>query len=378
MSQDAQDSQDSQGQGGARFIDDSAAVGQGRQALAGSQDAPIEIDSDDDPREPAGRPGGRRGRGDFRVCAKQFALTYPQCPVDRAVFDPAFRLKFRPHQLASAREQHQDGSFHLHLYVEYASRRDVRSARHFDVVIDGQTYHPNIQRVKNRQAWLDYISKGGDHGVGQLTGDLEFDPLSQPLGKRKSAYQDYLWSRQFAMRRGLKPVAFPVALRTERETLELLRPDPRQKKRSWWIVAPPNAGKTRWLNRTFAGQRIYAPRTGPYPFEGYDDEDVIVYDDRQGVAFEEFASVLNTWDILMPVAGQVRYVTQHWKIGHTRSIIVLSNKTIEESMKEEDHQRMKKRFIQIVNPKLLLDDEVSSDDEEQKQAEVRIHNEFAS
>jgi len=305
-------------------------------------------------------------RGDFRIKAKQFALTYPQCPVDRATFDAAFRLKFSPREFASAREEHADGSHHLHLFVAFDRPVDVQSARYFDMAIDAVVYHPNTQRCKNRAAWLEYISKGDDHGV--LSGDVGFDPLREPLGKRKSLWQDYQWSQDFAATRALKPVSYPIRLVTAERVYEMLAPDPACKKRSWWIVAPPNAGKTRWLNRVFAGQSIYSPRSGPYPFEGYADQDIIIYDDREGVTFPEFASVLNTWAIITPIAGQVRYITKNWKLNHTRSCIVLSNKTIEESMEPDDHQRMKKRFIQIVNPVLMDPSEMSDSDSEAEQA----------
>lgn len=305
----------------------------------------------------------KKKKRNFRLQCKQFAITYPKCDVQRAVFDEAFKLKFRPSEYASAREQHKDGSFHLHLFVAYQRTVDVQSARHFDVSFDGRSYHGNVQKCKNRNAWRDYISKGEDHGV--VDGDIGFDPMSEPLGKRKSLWTDYEWSQQFAIDRSLKEVVYPIRLVTAERTYEMLKPDAAIKKRSWWVVAPPNAGKTRWLNATFAGQRIYSPRTGPYPFEGYGDQDIIVYDDREGVTFAEFASVLNRWDIVQPIAGQIRYVTKSWKLGHVRSVIVLSNKTIESSMEPEDHIRMKKRFIQIVNPVLMDPNDASEDEQDQ-------------
>lgn len=149
------------------------------------------------------------------------------------------------------------------------------------------------------------------------------------------------------------------------------------------LVEKTNAGKTRWINKTFAGIKCYCPRVGKYPFEGYADQDIIIYDDREGVKFEEFASVLNTWEINQPIAGEIRYITRNWKIGHTRSIIVLSNRTIEESMPQDDHTRMRKRFIQIINPVLIPPDELSSEGEDNapaaaSQAAAQEHAEFAS
>lgn len=318
------------------------------------------------------RPGGGRHvprgvPGHFRATGKRFALTYPKCPVSRAVFDPAFQLKFRPTELVTAREKHKDGTYHLHVFVSFLKRKDVRSSRYFDVAFDGITYHPNTQLCRDRSKWLKYLSKGDDHGVGDLADDgLELDPLTAPLGKRKSYHADLMWSEQQRIIRGLKPVSYPIRLECADKSYEMLAPDPSVKKRSWWIVAPPNAGKTRWINKTFANTSIYVPRMGKYPFEGYGNQDIIIYDDRKGVSFEEFSDVLNTWMFLHPVFGEVRFVTQNWRMGHSRNVIVLSNKTIEESMPEEDWVRMKKRFIQIVNPVLLPPEEMSDDEVEEK------------
>lgn len=310
------------------------------------------------------RKGAKKKKRAFRLSCKQYSLTYPQCPVSRAVFDEAFKLKFRPGEYASAREPHADGNFHLHLFCSYFKRLDVRSSRHFDVAIEGVNYHPNIQKTKNKLAWLEYINKGDDYG--KLEGDIRYDPLLEPLGKRKSRWEDWQWSEAFRASRQLKAVEFPIKLECEeKKCYEMLKPDPRNKKRSWWIVAPPNAGKTLWLNRTFAGVSIYSPRTGAYPFEGYMDQDIVVYDDREAVSFAEFASVLNTWEIVMPIAGQVRYRTQDWKVGHTRSVIVLSNRTIEEVMPQDDWNRMKKRFVQIVNPRLRSVEEIEEERKEE-------------
>lgn len=312
--------------------------------------------------------GKRRRKRPFRCRAKSFALTFSRCPVERDDFDAAFKLQRGPFPVyQSARELHKDGFPHLHVFIGYFKRRDVRSARSFDVAIDGTTYHPNFSKCRSEAAWQKYISKGDDHDLAPSLSGAAYDPLREELGKRKAMYADYCWSRDFLVTRSLKPVDFPVSLVCDGITYQLFAPDPAIKRRSWWIVAPPNAGKTRWLNRTFGGKRIYSPRTGKYPFEGYDDQDIVVYDDRESVSFAEFSSVLNTWDIVEPIAGEIRYNTKNWKLGHTRSVIVLSNHTIEESMKPEDVQRMRKRFIQIVNPILLQPSDLSSPEPEELQ-----------
>nr|WAE42220.1 MAG: replication associated protein [Cressdnaviricota sp.] len=344
----------------------------------------VDDEASDDAREarnqrsadhPRRRPVSRRAARDFRAQGKCFALTYPKCPVERAKFDEAFKLKFSPAEFASAREKHKDGDYHMHVFVGFIKRKNVQSARYFDVSIEGNVYHPNTQVCKDRKKWLRYISKDGDHGVDELGGgddDVTFHLSDYPVGKRKSAYQDIEWSKQHRLIQSLKPVMWPVELICEGKSYDMRAPDPANKKRNWWIVAPPNAGKTRWINKTFAGTAIYCPRTGKYPYEGYADQQLIIYDDRTKVPFEEFSDVLNTWEFIHPVYGEVRFRTQDWKISQTRNVIVLSNKTIEESMPEEDWERMKKRFIQIINPVLIPQDEKS--DEEMSVAQDEQHN----
>lgn len=68
---------------------------------------------------------------------------------------------------------------------------------------------------------------------------------------------------------------------------------------------------------------------------------------------------MSIWDIVCPVFGEVRFRTQDWKVGHTRSVIVLSNRTIQEAMDPGDLDRMRARFLQIINPQLIQPGEES-------------------
>lgn len=329
----------------------------------------------------AGSSGGKQ----FFLQSKEFSLTYPQCDISRDEFTAAFQLAFAPDLAYFAREQHKDGHYHMHVFASWKRPLVVRSMRYFDVAPGGvsvpgsggdvaspRVYHPNIQRCKSSKNWIRYIAKGKDHdvppqshdvggdgGVGELA---SFNPSDHPLGSRSRLYQDLLWTARFVQQASLREISWPVRLVTDKTTYLMEQPSAALKRRHWWIVAEPNAGKTKWINKTFRGTKIYCPRMGKYPYEGYAGESLIIYDDRSGVSFAEFSDVCNTWDIPHPIYGEVRYVTADWPLSKTRNVIVLSNHTVEESMPAEDHLRMKKRFIQIVNPKLIEDDEKSDDE----------------
>nr|WAE42227.1 MAG: replication associated protein [Cressdnaviricota sp.] len=337
--------------------------------------------------------GGYPRKGKFRMQSKEFAITYPQCDAPRDLFDKAFREAFKPDEYASAREQHVDGNFHIHLMVTYYKRKNIQSAGYFDLKIPGYPgsngnkkgeYHPNIKKVQDhlggRKGWLEYMSKENDFGGDMNPEDLERNlaMVDHPSKGKLAYYHDYKWYQNYLQFSKFKAVQFPIKLVTAEATYEMIKPDPANKKRNWWIVAPPNTGKTRWIQNTFAGTKVWTPRLGKYPYEGYDGEEIIIYDDRGKVSFEEYSNVLNTYKVRTPVYGEVRFRTQDWPVNTTRSIIVLSNLKIEDSFQDADSalmdlniKRMKKRFIQIINPVLINPDELSDNEEE----EVKVNEE---
>jgi len=95
--------------------------------------------------------------GLFRVRASTFALTYPKCDVKNQVVDLLLNKYEDIHFIAAAQEDHQDGSKHVHVLVEFNSKKEIRDERYFDVV----GFHPNVQGCRNPKKWFEYISKEG-------------------------------------------------------------------------------------------------------------------------------------------------------------------------------------------------------------------------
>lgn len=117
------------------------------------------------------------------------------------------------------------------------------------------------------------------------------------------------------------------------------KPDPKNKCRHWWLWGPPNAGKTNMIGEACMGMRTYWMCEAKYPFEDYDDEDLVIYDDVEP-SRKEMIAVTNTWKNAIRV-GDVRYVTKYWKIHHTRTVIVLSNNPM------PDELAYKARFTEV-------------------------------
>lgn len=95
----------------------------------------------------------------FRVNARHFAITYPQCDLSPEEFCEQFGqlhgdsgASFR-----AASELHDDGGLHWHVALTFPKRYDLTNARAWD--LDG--FHPNIQAARDYGQWFDYISKDG-------------------------------------------------------------------------------------------------------------------------------------------------------------------------------------------------------------------------
>lgn len=97
----------------------------------------------------------------FRINAKHFSLTYPKCPLSKENVLSQLQLLFQNGfiRYCLAQEKHQDGSLHLHGYLEFVTKKNIKNPRAFDVVENGTTYHPNVQACKDRANWFAYLQK---------------------------------------------------------------------------------------------------------------------------------------------------------------------------------------------------------------------------
>jgi len=91
----------------------------------------------------------------FRINAKSFFLTYPQCPLQKEELKTFLDTKGRIVYTIIGRETHEDGHYHLHALVTYETKLNVKRQTFFDF----NGYHPNTQAAKNIPALKNYISK---------------------------------------------------------------------------------------------------------------------------------------------------------------------------------------------------------------------------
>lgn len=92
----------------------------------------------------------------FRLAAKNFFITYPQCPLSReTILAHLQTLLPGATFIKVCQEHHEDGALHLHCLCCLDKKKDIRNARFFDI----QQYHPNVQAAKDIPGSIRYLEK---------------------------------------------------------------------------------------------------------------------------------------------------------------------------------------------------------------------------
>lgn len=95
----------------------------------------------------------------FRLQAIHISLTYPQCSIPKdEVFNHLLNLtvgQATVEKLLVSKELHEDGNPHLHAYLKWSRKPDIRDERFFDFA----EQHPNIQACRAPKQWIKYCTK---------------------------------------------------------------------------------------------------------------------------------------------------------------------------------------------------------------------------
>lgn len=254
----------------------------------------------------------------FRANAKQFFLTYPKCNLEKEELLKHIENLHGINHYVISKELHEDGTPHLHAYFNFDKKLNIKDCRHFDI----NGFHPNIETVRDRQSCIKYIKKDKN-----FIENIIFDNNPDNFIKRKKDYDAWIEHNTLM---NLKEPEYPITFMGQ----TINKPDPSIKKRHFWIYGPPDIGKTYNINKTFKGLKVFVRPSNKYPYEQYDNEDIIIFDDIQNIRFDEIASITNTYSIKTPVYGDIRYFNKFYKLEHTRTVIVVSNKPPEYELKK--------------------------------------------
>lgn len=235
------------------------------------------------------------------------------------LFRHLFLEKFDPKQYWICQEWHEGTEgLHFHVLAVFDQKLDTRNVRYFDI----EGYHPNIQVPKKFAKVKAYVCKAGRFLHNERLDYSSFKGFEKRL-------RDYnTWKRSVDPGSNYSGLFewCGVSLRLYGLNEEFT------KKRSLWIVGPPNCGKTYGFYKVASANMLpvfTVPHT-KYPFEGYADQQIVLYDDH----FPSFIHLCNILQVYLHgysshVAGESRYVEKFWPTqgepGGIRNIVVLAN-----------------------------------------------------
>lgn len=254
----------------------------------------------------------------FRIACRKLSLTYPQCPVSRESMMAFLSSKKNPSIVVVSQEQHKDGNKHLHCFLQYETIFNSSKPTCFDITVDGETYHPNIQPTKDKNNWISYIIKTD---ANYLSNGIDV-PAYLKSRKEHTSYCFYsevlkkgaitkeMVEENPRMLKGLKNLLNDLeAYKLLPSEKDLSKPDltdvniwgvnytvaPRRfKQPQLWICGSKNKGKTTFINELISkGYKGYEMPTNN-DWSGYNDSyDFMFIDEfKGGITIQELNKVL--------------------------------------------------------------------------------------
>ena len=138
----------------------------------------------------------------FRLNSQTLFLTYPKCPVEPSVMLEQLEKIVKLEVYLIAQEQHMDGSFHLHCYLRLDHKMNIKDERKFDIKVNGELYHPNIQSVRSPKSVIKYVCKDGKYvtNMSQTT----IDEAIRNNVKVGDLYQEAMLKAKESLEEGMK------------------------------------------------------------------------------------------------------------------------------------------------------------------------------
>jgi len=258
---------------------------------------------------------------EFRIQSKKFFLTYPRCDLTKEALLEFLKTKGTLVDYVVCIEDHKEddehggAGTHLHACVVYNRMLNITSARSFDF----RDFHPHVEKTKNHSDARVYCMKDGNFIMNSKV--APFDYLNGHNFIKRKADHD-AQSRAIEQLTLVDPV-WPILLH-DRKT----QWSPNGKQRGIWLVGDANTGKTTWFREQFDqnNYRYFSANQQPYPFEHYNGEQVLLFDDRDPT-LDDIKSCINIHGRSHSV-GKSRFQQFYWKYSGTEFfnvMIVLSN-----------------------------------------------------
>ena len=218
--------------------------------------------------------------------ARQWFLTYPQCPLPK---EQVLRL-LEPLGLKHyviAEEKHKDGSPHIHAYVKLEEKIRFKE-NYFDLIDLGETYHGHYESVRNYDSVVAYCTKEENYIAN-------VDIKARKEHRSKLTPNDFAKDPIDLLEEGKISFMQLNNFLKNQDTWKMLmnkrKPPPEkmpEKRRHQWVYGESNTGKTSYLRSMMDPQSETYQEGGwfqiPYnnDWKGYAGEKNLYCDEFKG------------------------------------------------------------------------------------------------
>lgn len=253
----------------------------------------------------------------FQFQHKKGLLTYPQMNIENNTaqyvgehFKWTFQKVMEFTYICCAKEKHQDGNEHYHIYFELRTAFYTRDERFFDFMFNGNKFHPNIEFVK-RTPWktVEYVMKDGDY--------WEYLPENRPVCSfnqmSKTEKNKYLRRNDPLIlyeNDQLSPIQCANLLKAKEliERFKLINVHKRDKPVVLWFYGATGTGKTRTAIEiaTESGLGYWISHSEKLQwFDGYKGQEYAIIDDfrRNMCSYNYFLRLLDRYSMQVQVKG---------------------------------------------------------------------------
>lgn len=220
----------------------------------------------------------------FRLSAKHLFLTYPKCTLTPENVLEKLTVAIQPYEIVEyivARELHEDGTPHIHAYLQLDRKCNIRGATQLDVSDDAEnTFHGNYQPCRNPTFTKRYVRKAGDY----ITNEQLFQEKVSKCKSRAEVLElcatdnrvrEYRFWQEYFIYKKTQSIALPEL----RELRWYNDVPPIQAGKAIYVYGPPGCGKTSYI--TWKAPNAFRVNS-PKHFQHYDFEDCIHLQDFRG------------------------------------------------------------------------------------------------
>jgi len=259
----------------------------------------------------------------FRFQGKSVFLTYSQIPEAAANKQLVLNHINSIKQLSKwciGVERHQDKGWHIHFFGSWPTKFDTTNCRAFDWTVEGKVLHPNIKTVGKKDAQMRvacYCLKDGDW---VMEGFNWFETWDGFVRKERDMKEWLAWTKS----KQVKAVKWPINLEFKNgRKVVIQEPKEYNKKCSYIICGEPDMFKSTTVGKTLQGQKVLSVARSDYPFENYNNERVIVYNDVIPALGDVVAA--SEYEYLDVPIAKCRYKNIYWEKEVRRVQIILCN-----------------------------------------------------